>query len=157
MQFDRIVFHIPVIGALVRKVVVARFSHTLATLVESGVPMLHSLSLLEGVVENKVIGSVIKDVRTSVEAGDRIAPTLKESNEFPVDAVQMISVGEETGKLGNMLNKIADYYDVSIEYSVKKLTTLIEPIFIIIMGGVVGLIMAAMLLPIFDMVKTIQR
>ncbi len=156
-KFDQLKLKIPIVGSVVRKVVVARFTRTLATLVDSGVSMMQSLDIMQDVVGNEVFRRVIGQVRKSVERGERLDQPLKMSGEFPDDAVHMISVGEETGKLGPMLNKIADFYDTSIDYQVRKLTTLIEPIFITIMGGVVGFIMASMLIPIFDMVKTIQR
>ena len=157
LRFDRLKLRLPVIGPLVRKVVISRFSRTLATLLDSGVPVLHSLDIITGVVGNEVIARVVKNVRDSIEGGERLAQPLKVSGEFPADTVQMIAAGEETGKLGEMLNKIAGFYDTAVGYSIKKLTALIEPIFLVIMGGMIGLIMASLLLPIFDMVKTIQR
>ncbi len=156
LQLDQVKLKLPLIGKLNRKVIVSRFSRTLATLVESGVSMLQSLDIMRDVIGNEIISKVIFTARKSVERGERLEQSLKISGEFPLDAVQMIAVGEETGKLASMLNKIADYYDVTIKYSIKKLTTLIEPVFISIMGVVVGFIMAAMLLPLFDMVKTIR-
>ena len=146
----------PVVGPLVRKVIISRFSRTLATLVESGVPILQSLDIVRDVVNNEIIGQAVRNVREGVERGDRIAEPLKVSEEFPPDAVQMIAVGEETGRLGYMLNKVADLYDTSIKFSVRKLTTLIEPILLVILGAVVGFIMASMLLPMFDMIKTLR-
>ncbi|MCA9404937.1 MAG: type II secretion system F family protein [Candidatus Omnitrophica bacterium] len=155
-RFDQFILKVPIVGILIRKVIVARFSRTLATLVDSGVSMLQSLDIMKDVVGNEVIGRVVQRTRASVERGERLDQPLKMSGEFPDDAVHMISVGEETGKLGYMLNKVADFYDTSVDYSIKKLTTLIEPFFITLMGIMVGFIMASMLIPIFDMVKTIQ-
>lgn len=156
-QFDRLKLDLPVTGPLVRKLIISRFSRTLATLVDSGVPILHSLDIVREVVANRIIGDVIVKVRNSVEEGERIANELKKSGEFPQDMVQMISVGEETGKLGHMLNKISGFYDNAVGYSLKKLIALIEPVFIIVLGISVGFIMASMLLPMFDMIKTISR
>lgn len=156
-RFDQLKLSIPIVGVVARKIVVARFCRTLATLVDSGVSMLQSLDIMKDVVGNEVFSRVVVRVRQSIERGERLDQPLKMSGEFPDDAVHMISIGEETGKLGQMLNKIADFYDTSIEYQIRKLTTLIEPIFITIMGVMVGFIMAAMLIPIFDMVHTIQR
>ncbi len=156
LWFDRLQIDVPVVGPLVRKVIISRFSRTLATLVESGVPILQSLDIVRDVVNNEIIGRAVQNVRDSVERGDRIAEPLKISEEFPPDAVQMIAVGEETGRLGYMLNKVADLYDTSIKFSVRKLTTLIEPILLVILGAVVGFIMASMLLPMFDMIKTLR-
>lgn len=157
LRFDQWQLRLPVVGPLVRKVVISRFSRTLATLVESGVPILQSLDIIRNVVGNEVIGRVVQNVRDSVEGGERLAQSLKVSEEFPADTVQMIAVGEESGKLGQMLNKIADFYDTAVNYSVKKLTALIEPVFLVIMGAMVAFIMASMLMPIFDMVKTLRH
>lgn len=154
---DRFLLGIPVVGALLRKVSISRFARTLATLVESGVPILASLEIVEEVVGNRVIGQAIRQARMSVEGGEKLAEPLKKTSAFPQDAAQMIAVGEETGDLSGMLNKISDFYDRSVGYSVKKLTTLIEPVCLVVMGSVVAFIMASMLLPIFDMVKTIRH
>ena len=120
-------------------------------------PILHSLDIVREVVANRIISDVVTKTRNSVEEGDRLANELKKSGEFPQDMVQMISVGEETGKLGHMLNKIAGFYDNAVGYSLKKLIALIEPVFIIVLGILVGFIMASMLLPMFDMIKTIRQ
>jgi len=156
-RIDRMKLDLPVTGPLVRKLVIARFSRTLATLVDSGVPILHALDIVRDVAGNRIIGDVVTDVRDSVEGGERIAKKLEESGEFPPDMVQMIAVGEETGRLGHMLNKIAGYYDNAVGYTLKKLIALIEPVFIVVLGILVGFIMASMLLPMFDMIKTISR
>ena len=157
LVFDRLTLKIPIVGSLLRKVCIARFSRTLATLVSSGVSILQSLDITREVIGNEVLGRVIGNVRGSVEKGEKIAEVLKVSEEFPADTVQMISVGEETGNLDGMLNKIADFYNMSIGYSIKKLTTVLEPLFLVIMGGMVGFIMASMLLPIFDMMKVLRH
>ena len=155
-KVDEFLIKLPVIGPLIRKLIISRFSRTLATLVDSGVPILQSLDIVHGVVNNRVIGKVILDARKGVEEGERIEKALKQSGEFPSDVVQMIAVGEETGKLAPMLNKISGFYDRAVGYSLKKLIALIEPVFIITLGILVGFIMASMLLPMFDMIKTIR-
>lgn len=157
LRLDRLKLDLPVTGPLARKLIISRFSRTLATLVDSGVPILHSLDIVRDVAANRIIGDVVKKARDSVEEGERIAKELKKSGEFPPDMVQMIAVGEETGKLGHMLNKIAGFYDNAVGYSLKKLIALIEPAFIIVLGVLVGFIMASILLPMFDMIKTINR
>lgn len=157
LRIDKLKLRLPVTGPLVRKLIISRFSRTLATLVDSGVPILQSLDVVRGVVANQIIGNVILRARESVEEGERIEKELRKSGEFPPDMVQMIAVGEETGKLGQMLNKIAGFYDNAVKYSLKKLVALIEPAFIIILGILVGFIMASMLLPMFDMIKTINK
>lgn len=157
LLFDNFKLRLPVIGPLYRKVVIARFARTLSTLVASGVPILQSLDITKEVIGNEVLSRVVANARSYVEEGERLSEPLRVSGEFPPDVVQMISVGEESGSLDTMLSKIADFYDLTADYAIKKLTTVIEPVFLLIMGGMVGLIMASMLLPIFDMVKTLRR
>ena len=154
---DRILLNIAVIGPLIRKICISRFARTLATLVASGVPILPSLEIVEEVVGNRVVGLAIHQARGAVEGGAKLAEPLKVSGEFPLDTVQMISVGEETGDLDGMLSKISDFYDRAVGYSIAKLTTLIEPVCLVVMGGMVALIMTSLLLPIFDMAKTIKH
>ncbi|MCX5698453.1 MAG: type II secretion system F family protein [Candidatus Omnitrophica bacterium] len=155
--FDTLKLRAPIIGSLYRKAVISRFSRTLSTLLGSGVPILKSLDITKEVLGNLVLARVITNVRKSVENGEHIAEPLKISGEFPPDVAQMISVGEETGGLVEMLYKIANFYDLAVSYAVKKLTTVIEPLFLVIMGSMVGLIMASMLMPMFDLVKTLRR
>jgi len=157
LLLDTIKLRTPIIGPLYRKVSISRFCRTLATLLDSGVPILRSLDITKEVLANRVLGRVIASVRQSVEKGEHMAPALRISAEFPADMVQMISVGEETGSIVGMLNKIADFYDMAVGYAVKRLTTVIEPIFLVIMGGMVGVIMASMLMPIFDMIKLLRH
>ncbi|MFA5500564.1 MAG: type II secretion system F family protein [Candidatus Omnitrophota bacterium] len=154
---DKSKLKMPVIGSVYRKVAVARFSRTLATLLGSGVPILESLDIVRDVVGNEALALVIEDVSRGVEKGERMSDTLKISEEFPSDVVQMVSVGEETGALDTMLNRIADFYDMTVSYAVKKMTTIIEPVFLVITGVMVGCIMASMLLPIFDMIKALRH
>jgi len=156
-NLDRLKLNLPIIGSLYRKAAISRFSRTLATLVATGVPILKSLDITEDVIANAVLGNIIRNVRIAVEKGEKISESLKISEEFPQDTVQMISVGEETGDLAGMLNKISDFYDMSLGYSIKKLVTVIEPLLLVVMGGMVGFIMASMLLPMFDMIKVLHR
>ena len=156
-NFDRLKLKAPVLGPLFRKVAISRFARTLATLVSSGVSILVSLDITKEVLGNEVLSRVIANVRASVEKGEGIAESLKISGEFPQDTVQMISVGEETGNLEGMLNKISDFYNMSLGYTIKKLTTVLEPLFLVIMGSMVGFIMASMLLPMFDMMKVLHH
>ncbi len=154
---DRVKLRLPILGPLYRKAAISGFARTLATLVASGVPILQSLDIVKEVIGNEVLGRVVGNVRTSVERGQSLSEPLKISEEFPPDTVQMISVGEETGNLEGMLNKISDFYDMSLGYSIKKLTTVIEPLLLVVMGCMVGFIMASMLLPIFDMIKILRH
>ncbi len=156
-NFDRFKLKIPILGPLYRKAAISGFAKTLATLTASGVPILQSLDITKDVVGNVVLGRVIGNARSSVEKGQPLAEPLKISEEFPSDAVQMVSAGEETGNLDGMLNKVADFYDISIGYAIKKLTTILEPLFLVVMGIIVGFIMISMLLPIFDMVKMLRH
>lgn len=156
-RFDKVSLKLPIIGQIVRKTCISRFARTLGTLICSGVPILESLDIVSDVVNNQVLGRVIKQMRQSVEKGERLAESLKVSQEFPPDTVQMISVGEESGNLGKMLNKISDFYDRSTGYSIKKLITSLEPILLVAMGVIVAFTMASMLLPMFNMVKLLKR
>jgi len=157
LGFDRLKLKLPVIGPLTRKLAISRFARTLATMVASGVPILQSLDIVREVIGNEVIARVVKTTRDGVAEGERIAEPLKVSEEFPPDTVQMIAVGEESGNLDGMLNKISDFYDMAVGYSIRKLTALLEPAFLVVIGGVVAFIMASMLLPMFDMVKALRR
>ena len=154
---DNLKLNLPIIGPLYRKVAIARFTRTLSTLLSSGVPILTSLDITKEVAGNKILENIIANVRRYVEKGEKLAEPLKVSGEFPPDVIQMISVGEESGGLDAMLEKIADFYDMTVSYAIKKLTTIIEPLFLMIMGVMVGVIMASMLMPIFDMVKTLRH
>ena len=156
-NFDRLKLNLPIFGALYRKVAISDFAKTLATLISSGVPILQSVDITREVIGNEVVKRVILSVRSSVEKGGMISEALRISEEFPSDAVQMILVGEETGNLDRMLNKIADFYDRSLGYTIRKLTIILEPSLLVIMGAMTGFIMASMLLPVFDMMKLLRR
>lgn len=155
-NFDRFSLSLPVIGSLVRRSSISRFARTLSTLVASGVAMLQSLDIVREVLNNEVLGEVVGQMRQSAEKGEKLSDVLKVSEEFPADTVQMIAVGEETGDLAGMLNKIGDFYERAIGYSIKKLTTIVEPVFLVVMGAVVAFIMASLLLPMFDMMKLLR-
>ena len=157
LRFDKTNLKLPILGPIVRKSCISRFARTLGTLVGSGVPILESLDIVTDVVNNQVLGRVIRQMRQSVEKGESLAESLKVSEEFPPDAVQMISVGEESGNLEKMLNKISDFYDRATGYSIKKLVTSLEPILLVVMGVIVAFTMASMLLPMFNMVKILKR
>lgn len=157
LNLDRLKLDMPILGPLYRKSSLSRFARTLGTLTASGVPILEALDITKEVIGNEVLSRVIGNVRSAVEKGEKMSELLKISKEFPPDVVQMITVGEETGNLDEMLNKIADFYDMSLEYTIRKLTAVIEPLFLVIMGCLVGFIMASMLLPMFDMVRILRR
>lgn len=147
----------PVWGPLQRKVAISRFARTLGMLLASGVPILQCLEIVREVVGNEVLGRVIGQARLAVEKGMKISESLRVSGEFPLEVLQMVAVGEETGGVDEMLLKIADFYDRSIGYFLKKMTTVLEPLLLAVMGGVIGFIMASMLLPMFNMIQVLRR
>ncbi len=155
--WDSLKLKLPVLGNMHRKAVVSRFARTLSTLVASGVPILESLDIVQSVVGSEVIARVVAQTRIAVEKGESVSEALQVSGEFPADTVRMIAVAEESGDLDGMLNKIADFYDLSLQYSLKKLTVIVEPALLAVMGCVVGFIMASMVVPILDMVKIIRH
>jgi len=156
-RFDKVSLKLPILGQVVRKICISRFARTLSTLVGSGVPILESLDIVSDVVNNQVLGRVIRQMRQSVEKGESLAESLKVSEEFPPDTVQMISVGEESGNLAGMLHKISDFYDRATGYSIKKMVASLEPILLLVMGAIVAFTMASMLLPMFNMVKVLRK
>lgn len=157
LRMDRFLLKVPVLGLALHQTVVARFARTLATLVASGIPIVGALETAQEVAENQVIVQELKRVRASVEQGERMAATLSVGKVFQPDAIQMIRVGEESGRLDAMLERIADYYELRVNYRLKQMTTLLEPMLLVAMGGVVAFIMASLLLPMFDMVKVLQH
>lgn len=157
LRFDALKLGIPVIGPLIRKAAISRFTRMLATLSASGVDILESLEILEATIGNTVLSRVIATVREAVRGGSKISEPLKVSAEFPPDTVQMIAAGEETGNLDGMLNKVADLYESAVAYNIKRLTSLLEPLFLVVMGCVVAVIMASILVPMFDLVKVLRR
>ncbi len=148
---DKMALRAPVFGPLLKKVAVAKFTRTLGTLINSGVPIIEALNVAAGTAGNKIVEFAIKDVKTSISEGRSIAQPLMESGIFPGMVVQMISVGETTGALDAMLNKIADFYDEEVDTAVEGLTAMIEPLMITFLGGFIGGIIVAMYLPIFKM------
>jgi len=150
-RYDRLKLRLPLLGDLNRKIVVARFSRTLGTLIASGVPIMQSLEVVSKAIDNTVIGEAVDAVRASIREGQTIAIPLQFSGVFPPMVVQMAKVGEETGQLEQMLEKVADFYDVEVETTVQSLTSLLEPILIIFMGVVVGAMVISLYLPIFSL------
>ncbi|MCL6640225.1 MAG: type II secretion system F family protein [Candidatus Rokubacteria bacterium] len=150
-RWDAIKLRVPVFGGLVRKTALARFSRTLGTLIASGVPIMQSLEVVAKAIDNTVIGEAVDAVRASIREGQSIAIPLQFSGVFPPMVVQMTKVGEETGQLEQMLEKVADFYDVEVETTVQSLTSLLEPILIIFMGVVVGAMVISLYLPIFSL------
>ncbi|MBI4051167.1 MAG: type II secretion system F family protein, partial [Elusimicrobia bacterium] len=150
-KLDDITLKIPLFGILIKKVAIAKFSRTLGTLVKSGVPIMQALETVATTSGNAVIEKAIFASRESIREGARIADPLKKAEVFPPMVIQMISVGEETGSLDTMLSKIADFYDQEVDTAVKGLTSMIEPIVIVVMGIVIGTIVICMFLPMFEL------
>jgi type IV pilus assembly protein PilC len=155
LAIDRIMLAMPVLGDLQRKAAVARFTRTLGTLVSSGVSILEGLEITAKTAGNRVIHDAVMQSRASIAGGETIAGPLKESGVFPPMVVQMINVGEQTGGLDNMLTKIADFYDDEVDAAVEVLLAAMEPIMIVVLGVVVGGMIVAMYLPIFDMINAV--
>ena len=142
---------IPIFGSLLKKVAVSRFTRTLGTMISSGVPILDALEIVAKTSGNVILEEVIFDVRSSIAEGQTIAEPLGETDIFPRMVVQMISVGEATGALDTMLEKIADFYDDEVDTAVEALTSMLEPLLMVFLGGSIGGLVVAMYLPIFKM------
>lgn len=155
-HFDKFMLKTPVFGNLIRKAAVARFTRTLGTLIQSGVTILDALEITAKTAGNKVLQVAIKKSVVSIAEGDTITNPLKESGVFPPMVIQMIGVGEKTGGLDEMLSKIADFYDEEVDAAVAALTGMIEPVVIVFMGGIIGGILIAMYLPMFDIIGKIN-
>jgi len=150
---DGTVLKLPILGLIMRKIAVARFCRTLSTLISSGVPILDGLDITARTSGNAIVEDAILSTRRSIEGGNTIAAPLKETAVFPAMVVQMIGVGEATGALDTMLSKIADFYEEEVDTAVAGLLTLLEPVMIAFLGLIVGGIVVAMYLPIFDLIS----
>jgi len=148
---DRVVLKLPLVGDLVTKVAVARFARTLGTLITSGVPILQALKITKETIGNEVVQNAVQKVHDSIKEGDTIAAPLDASKVFPSMVVNMIDVGEETGSLDAMLMKVADIYDAEVEAAVEAMLSLLEPVIIIVLGGIIGFIVVSLYLPIFSL------
>lgn len=153
---DSMFLKLPLFGDLVIKTAVARFSRTFGSLARAGVPILSSLEITSDTAGNVVVSKAIDMARESVKEGGMIAPALEKTEVFPPMAIQMISIGEETGEMDKMLMKVADFYENEVEEAVKALTSLMEPIMILVLGGMVGSIIVGMYLPIFEIINQIK-
>ena len=156
LRVDRILLNVPVLGDVLRKSAVSRFTRTLGTLVSSGVSILDGLEITAKTAGNRVVQDAIMESRASIAGGDTIAQPLKKSGVFPPMVISMISVGEQTGGLDEMLTKIADFYDDEVDAAVGNLLSLLEPAMMCFLGVVVGGMVVAMYLPIFDMINAVQ-
>jgi type IV pilus assembly protein PilC len=154
--FDAVILRFPVIGGVLRKVVVARFTRTLGTLLSSGVPILDALDICGKTAGNKTVQHAISHAREKISEGHDLASPLAETKVFPSMVVQMIGVGEQTGAMDQMLTKIADFYDDEVDVAVGAMTAMIEPIMMVFLGGVVGGLIIAMYLPVFELAGNIN-
>jgi type IV pilus assembly protein PilC len=155
LTIDKLLLKLPLIGDLLRKSAISRFTRTLGTLISSGVSILEALDITAKTAGNKVIQNAIKKSVLAIAEGETITQPLKETGVFPPMVTQMISVGEKTGGLDDMLNKIADFYEEEVDAAVSALTSIIEPVVIIFMGAIVGGILISMYLPMFDIIGKI--
>jgi len=155
-QWDKIKLKIPILGSLMQKTALARFARVLGVLNKSGVPILQSLDVVSETVNNSLMARALKDVQESVRQGESLAKPLSRHDLFPPMVVQMLTVGEETGALDTMLEKMATFYDEEVTAAVDALTSLIEPVMIFIVGGAVGVSVIALYLPMFNIINLIK-
>ena len=151
--YDRFKLKVPVFGKLNHKVALARFARTLGTLLTSGVPILQAMETVAGTVSNEIISDAILDARARIREGDVISEPLKKSKMFPPMVVQMIAIGQESGALDTMLNKIADFYEQEVDAAIASLTAAIEPVLIVFLGVTVGFIVIAMFMPLVELIN----
>ena len=156
LNIDKLLLKVPVLGDMLRKSAVSRFTRTLGTLISSGVSILDGLEITAKTAGNRVIHDAIMESRASIAGGDTISAPLQKSNVFPPMVISMIAVGEQTGGLDEMLTKIADFYDTEVDTAVSGLLSLMEPVMIVFLGVIVGGMVVAMYLPIFDMINAVQ-
>ncbi len=155
-QLDRMKLKLPVFGPLFHKIAITRFARNLSILLRAGVPILQALEITAETVNNGVIGNAVEDVQAGVREGEAMAMPLAEHEVFPPMVVQMIAVGEETGAVDTMLDKISDFYDREVETTTEQLTALMEPVMIAVLGGIVGSMVIALYMPIFEIMNLVQ-
>jgi len=156
-KFDFYLLRLPLFGQLYLKLIVARFSRTLGALVKSGVSILEALSVTEKTVGNSVISRVIDNIRSAITEGQSLTEPFKASGVFPATVIQMVSLGEKSGKLDQMLTEVANFYDREVDYTVRNITTALEPLLLLAMGAMVAFIALSVLLPIFNLIKVFRR
>jgi len=156
-KFDAFKLKLPVFGNLLHKMSMSRFSRTLGTLVSSGVPILQALEITSDTVGNKIVADAVDNVRIGVKEGESIARPLSQSKLFPPMVTQMLAIGEETGALDTMLNKVAEFYDSEVAASVEALTSLLEPLLMVFLGATVGIVVIALYMPIFSLIQQFSK
>jgi type IV pilus assembly protein PilC len=157
LRTDQLLLRMPVFGILFRKVAIARFTRTLGTMLSSGVPILDALNIVANTAGNAVIEEAVRESRTAIAAGRSVADPLQETKAFPAMVTEMIAVGEATGALDTMLEKIADFYDDEVDTTVEALTSLLEPLLLVFLGVTIGGILVAMYMPIFQLADVVSR
>jgi general secretion pathway protein F len=150
-QWDAIKLKLPVSGKLTRMIAVGRFTRTLSTLLAGGVPMLNAMDIVKNVVSNEVLAKAIREARDNISEGESIAGPLKRSGQFPPIVIHMVGIGEKTGDLEKMLNQVSDTYDFQVKNQVSGLTSVLEPVMIIVMGCVIGIIVFSLMVPMFEL------
>ncbi len=156
LSIDALLLRVPIIGEILRKIAVARFTRTLATLLSSGVPILEGLDITAKTAGNAILENVVHQLRRSIEEGKTISDPMRQSNFFPIMVTQMVSVGETTGELDTMLTKVADYYEEEVDVVVANLLTILEPVMLVILGVIVGGIVIAMYMPLFKLIQVLS-
>ncbi len=154
---DRMMLKIPVFGPLILKADMSRFARIMALLMQSGIPALRALEIAEGSADNKVVAGAIDKIRVSVTEGTSMTQPMKESGIFPPSVVRMVRVGEETGKIDELLLRVSEYYDMQVEYTVTNLMVLIEPMLIVLLGGMVFVLALGMFLPMWNMISLFRK
>jgi len=156
-KFDLFILRFPLFGELYLKVIISRFSRTLGTLIKSGTPILEALQVTEHTIRNSVVSRVMQNISSAITEGQSITEPFKASGIFPATVVQMVSLGEQSGKLDEMLQEVASFYDTEVDYTIKNITTALEPLLLLTMGAMVAFIALSVLLPIFNLVKVFRR
>lgn len=154
-QWDRITLKLPLVGPLVRMIAVSRFTRTLGTLLTGGVPMLNSMDIVRNVVNNAILAKAISEARDNISEGESIAKPLKKSEQFPPVVIHMISIGEKTGELENMLTQISDAYDFQVKNKIDAFTGILGPVMIIIMGCIIAAVVFSIMIPMFNMTNLV--
>lgn len=156
-NYDRTKLRFPIVGSIVRKTVMARFARIFATLYRSGIPILHSLDVVTNTLGNLLVARAVEVIKEDVSEGSGLVSPMQRSGMFPPIVVQMVGVGEETGALDEMLNKVADYYDTEVEYSIRNLSTTLEPVLLAVLAGMILFLALGVFLPMWDMISAFKR
>lgn len=156
-QYDRLKLKAPIIGSIVRKAVMARFARIFATLYRSGIPIIHALDVVKGTLGNLLVARAVEIIKEDVSEGSDLISPMKRTGMFPPIVIQMVGVGEETGALDEMLNKVADYYDSEVEYSIRNLSTTLEPVLLAILAGMILFLALGIFLPMWDLISAFRR